>query len=89
MLFQAAEIISLMTKHMPSNIFNMIANGGHGVGVFTDPEKITVFPEFAYLKSPPECSGKVVIFIITPKYFLCFIIIFVIYLLVHANFFFS
>jgi hypothetical protein len=37
------------------------ANRGHGVGIFTDPEKITVFPEFTYLKSPPECSGKVII----------------------------
>jgi hypothetical protein len=46
---------------MTSTVFNNVANRGHGVGIFTDPEKITVFPEFAYLKSPPECSGKVII----------------------------
>jgi hypothetical protein len=26
-----------------------------------NPEKITVFPEFFYLKSPPECSGKAIL----------------------------
>ena len=50
-----------MTRHMPSTVFNNVATRGHGVGIFTDPEKITVFPEFAYLKSPPECSGKAII----------------------------
>ena len=43
---------------MSSTIFDGIATQGHGVGVFTDPEKITVFPEFDYLKSPPECDGR-------------------------------
>lgn len=45
---------------MPSSIFTSVASKGHGVGVFTDPEKITVFPEFNYLKSPSGCSKFVV-----------------------------
>ncbi|XP_063420037.1 uncharacterized protein LOC134705204 [Mytilus trossulus] len=55
---KAATIIGLMTRHMPSSVFTSVASKGHGVGVFTDPEKITVFPEFNYLKSPSGCSGS-------------------------------
>lgn len=49
-----------MTRHMPSTVFNKVANEGYGVGIFTYLEKLTVFPELADLKYPPECRGKAI-----------------------------
>lgn len=50
------EIIRLMTRNMPSQVFAELANWG-SVGLFTAADKTTIFPEYEHLRDRPECQG--------------------------------
>lgn len=56
-LSTAAHTISLVVRHMPSDIFNTLATK-LGVGIFTKAETLTVFPENAKYRDTPECKGR-------------------------------
>ncbi|XP_046382026.1 uncharacterized protein LOC124152978 [Haliotis rufescens] len=55
-VYEAALIISLQSRHMPTEVFSRLA-GKSSVGVFTKAEKITIYPEFYHLKDTPDCKG--------------------------------
>ncbi|XP_067667817.1 uncharacterized protein [Haliotis asinina] len=54
---KAALIVSLMTRHMPYDVFHGLTRS-HGVGVFTTSDKLTAFPENANLADTAACHGK-------------------------------
>ncbi|XP_046578366.1 uncharacterized protein LOC124286086 [Haliotis rubra] len=55
--YEAALIVSKMTRHMPSAVFAKLSSGG-SVGVFTRSEGLTIYPEYYRLKDTPECRGS-------------------------------
>lgn len=52
----AATIVSKMTRNMPPELFNNAARSGCGVGVFTRSEKVTIYPNYAYLRNTKTCG---------------------------------
>ena len=54
---QAAEIVRLMIKNMPSEVFVLLARS-NGVGLFSASEGVTIYPENRQLADRPECYGK-------------------------------
>lgn len=57
-LYVAAVEIYKTLKLAPARVFNGIAQANSGAGIFTSPEKVTVFPEFADLADTPECHNR-------------------------------
>jgi hypothetical protein len=55
---QAALEVYKMLKDGPAYIWNNIAAHSEGLGVFTAPEKITIFPQNANLADRTECHGR-------------------------------
>ncbi|KAI8740002.1 hypothetical protein BgiBS90_035298 [Biomphalaria glabrata] len=56
----AADVVVLMTRYMPPQIFNNVAAKA-SVGVFTAAEKLIVYPEYAYMANTfcgSSCSGQ-------------------------------
>ncbi|CAC5413991.1 unnamed protein product [Mytilus coruscus] len=56
--YKAAKKIGFMVKHMPSDVFSGIATRGHGVGIFCNNEKVSVFPELYSLRNKPGCGSS-------------------------------
>ena len=54
---QGAEIISLMVRNMPNEVFTQLARHG-SVGLFTAEESTTIFPEYAHLADTRKCKGE-------------------------------
>ena len=54
---QGLEIVSLMLRHMPNEVFIELAKRG-SVGLFTAEEETTIFPEYEHLADRPECKGE-------------------------------
>ncbi|XP_071082301.1 uncharacterized protein [Haliotis cracherodii] len=55
--YEAALIVSKMTRHMPSAVFSKLSAGG-SVGVFTRTETLAIYPEYYGLKDTPACHGS-------------------------------
>ena len=56
-LYQAADIVSHMTKNSPDEVFSALT-GFLGVGLFGAEEGLSVYPEHARYADRPECYGK-------------------------------
>jgi len=57
-LYVAALEIYKMMKLAPAYVFNQIAQADSGVGIWTSPEVLTIFPEFKNLADRPECHNR-------------------------------
>ncbi|XP_076451415.1 uncharacterized protein LOC143287339 [Babylonia areolata] len=57
-LHRASVLVGQMFRHTQPDVFTRIARKpGAGLGLFTAQEKVTVFPEAAYLRESPQCEG--------------------------------
>lgn len=54
---KATEIVALMIKNMPSKVFIPLSRS-NGVGLFSAPEGVTIYPENKQLADRPECYGS-------------------------------
>ena len=54
---QGTEIIQLMVRNMPEDLFQQLAARAR-VGLFTFDDKTTIFPEYEHLRDTPECAGR-------------------------------
>ncbi|XP_041361775.1 uncharacterized protein LOC121377752 isoform X2 [Gigantopelta aegis] len=55
--FEAALVVSHMTRHMPSSVFSRLA-ARSSVGVFSKAEKLTIYPQYKHLTNTPECHNR-------------------------------
>ncbi|ESO86050.1 hypothetical protein LOTGIDRAFT_235629 [Lottia gigantea] len=56
-LEKAAHGISLMVRHMPTEVFNGVSRS-HGLGIFTKAETMAAYPENYHLADTAQCKGK-------------------------------
>ena len=66
---QGAQIIQLMARHMPAELFKEITPRG-AVGLFTSTDKTTIFPEYEIYRDTPQCAGLLKI----PTFYFKFIV---------------
>lgn len=57
---QGVAILINITRNMPFDLFNNLSISGR-VGLFTDEDETTIFPEYRIYRDRPECNGMCIL----------------------------